>query len=84
MNAEQALAFRIIAQQSANKVDCTTSEPLRMFLGGPAGTGKSRVLNALRDFFDTQNQSRRLRVCSFMGIAARNVSGMTLHAALCM
>lgn len=53
-----------------------------MFLAGPAGTGKSRVINALKDFFIEREQERRFRVSSFMGIAARNIGGMTLHAAL--
>ncbi|KAJ6621962.1 hypothetical protein B0H10DRAFT_2015445 [Mycena sp. CBHHK59/15] len=55
-----------------------------MFLGGPGGTGKSRVLNALTNFFTRRSQERRFRLASYTGagVAARNVSGMTLHAAL--
>lgn len=33
-------------------------------------------------FFDKTQQSWRFRVCSFMGVAAKNVSGSTLHSAL--
>jgi hypothetical protein len=48
LNDEQARAFKIIAEHSR----VNNPEPLRMFIGGPAGTGKSRVINALKDFFE--------------------------------
>ena len=47
LNNEQCRAFHIIAEHSR----LSNPEPLRMFIGGPAGTGKSRVINALKDFF---------------------------------
>ena len=82
LNKEQTLAFNIIANQSLKRRGF--DDPLKMFLSGPAGTGKSRVFNALRAFFEAKNQARRFRVCSYMGIAAKNVGGMTLHAGLCL
>ncbi|KAJ7233265.1 hypothetical protein B0H12DRAFT_1001259, partial [Mycena haematopus] len=79
LNTEQSRAFRIIAEHSLQKRD---AEPLRMFLGGPGGTGKSRVINSLTDFFEQRGQARRFRLASYTGVAARNIMGMTLHAAL--
>ncbi len=78
LNSEQSKAFRIIAEHLLEKKRC----PLRMFLGGQGGTGKSQVINALRDFFRKRNQKRHFRLASYTGIVARNISGMTLHAAL--
>ncbi|KAJ7462927.1 hypothetical protein FB451DRAFT_957188, partial [Mycena latifolia] len=78
LNAEQARAFSIVAEHS----QITDHKPLRMYLGGPGGTGKSRVINALQDWFIQQGQGRRFRLSSYTGVAARNISGMTLHAAL--
>ncbi|KAJ7086529.1 hypothetical protein C8R44DRAFT_531153, partial [Mycena epipterygia] len=78
LNSEQARAFRLIADHSLDKREA----PLRMFLGGPGGTGKSRVINGLTDFFTRQGQDRRFRLASYTGVAARNIVGMTLHAAL--
>ncbi|KAJ6548844.1 hypothetical protein B0H19DRAFT_952724, partial [Mycena capillaripes] len=78
LNMEQSRAFRLIAEHSLEKQD----QPLRMFLGGPGGTGISRVINALTDFFTRRSQERRFRLASYTGVAARNISGMTLHAAL--
>ncbi|KAJ7248701.1 hypothetical protein C8J57DRAFT_982601, partial [Mycena rebaudengoi] len=57
---------------------------LRMYLGSPGGTGKSRVIDALRDCFTQRDQERRFRLSAFTGVAARNISGMALHAALIM
>lgn len=53
-----------------------------MLLTGPAGSGKTQVLNALRQFFQEVFDDRCFRITSYMGIAANNVSGMTLHSAL--
>lgn len=80
LNSEQERAFRLVATKSMGPA----GNSLRLYIGGSAGTGKSRVLNVLRDFFEQRNQARRFRVCCYMGIAARNVGGMTLHAALSM
>ncbi|KIM73532.1 hypothetical protein PILCRDRAFT_32665, partial [Piloderma croceum F 1598] len=78
LNTEQARAFRIVSEHSQRE----GSDPLRMYLGGPGGTGKSRVINALKDFFDRCNQSRQFRLSSYTGVAAKNISGTTLHASL--
>ena len=80
LNTEQARAFEIITSHSMER----NPKPLRMYLGGPGGTGKSRVIHALTDFFKCQNQSRRLRLAAFTGVAAKNIGGTTLHTALCM
>ncbi|KAH7872505.1 uncharacterized protein C8R40DRAFT_1019898, partial [Lentinula edodes] len=78
MNTEQERAFRIVASHSQEKKPA----PLRMYLGGPGGTGKSHVISALKNFFDQQQQTRRFRLASYTGVAAKNIAGMTLHAAL--
>jgi hypothetical protein len=80
LNPEQADAFRIIAHHSLE----SQPEQLRMFLSGPGGTGKSRVIHALQDFFSLRSQDRRFRLVAYTGVAARNINGMTLHSALCI
>ena len=49
LNTEQARAFKIVAEHSLITVG---QDPLQMYLGGPGGTGKSRVINALKDYFE--------------------------------
>lgn len=78
LNTEQARAFRVVCEHSQE----SGLDPLRMFLAGAGGTVKSRVIHALTEFFRRRNQGRRFRLSSFTGVAARNISGMTLHAAL--
>ncbi|KAJ3927526.1 MAG: hypothetical protein NXY57DRAFT_879866, partial [Lentinula lateritia] len=80
LNAEQRSAFRIIASHSQHK----NEDPLRMYIAGQGGTGKSHVIHALKSFFDEQGQSCRFHLTSFTGVAAKNITGMTLHSALCM
>ncbi|KAI9059614.1 hypothetical protein FKP32DRAFT_1579504, partial [Trametes sanguinea] len=80
LNHEQARAFRIIAEH-ANR---DRSDPLRLYIGGFGGTGKSRIIQALTAYFEARNEGRRLRLASYTGIAARNVAGVTLHAALAL
>jgi hypothetical protein len=78
LNHEQTRAFRIVAEHSMR----LQSPPLRMYLGGPGGTGKSQVIRALTKFFKERDQGRRFRLASYTGVAARNIQGMTLHSAL--
>ena len=53
-----------------------------MFIAGSGGTDKTRVIDAIRQFFHAQNQDYRLRLASFTGVASNNIHGMTLHSAL--
>ncbi|KAJ7131264.1 hypothetical protein C8R44DRAFT_580149, partial [Mycena epipterygia] len=78
LNTEQTRAFELVARHSTDRA----APPLRMYLGGPGGTGKSRVIDALSSFFEARGENRRFRLSSYTGVAARNISGMTLHAAL--
>ena len=78
LNTEQMRAFRIVARHSM----MDKPDQLLMHLGGPGGTGKSRVVNALREFFTSRRESRRFRLAAYTGVAARNIGGATLHALL--
>ena len=78
LNNEQARAFRIICNHSMN----SQNEALKMYIGGAGGTGKSRVINALKKYFEQRGQGRRFRLASYTGVAAKNISGMTVHSAL--
>jgi hypothetical protein len=80
LNREQRRAFEIVARHTMED----KPDQLLMYLGGPGGTGKSRVINALRDFFGSRNETRRFRLAAYTGVAARNIGGATLHALLQM
>ena len=78
LNERQEVAFCMIAEKSVDPL----TEPLRLVLSGARGTGKSRVINAVSDFFAMKGQHRRFHLASFTGVAAKNIGGMTLHAAM--
>jgi hypothetical protein len=78
LNREQKRAFAIVARH----VMVEKPDQLLMHLGGPGGTGKSRVVSALRDFFERRDEKRRFRLAAYTGVAARNIGGATLHAIL--
>ncbi|KAI0750599.1 hypothetical protein BC629DRAFT_1297578, partial [Irpex lacteus] len=82
LNVEQEQAFRIITTH-ASRSHLDLHEPkLRMYLGGPGGTGKSQLIKAVKEYFETMREERRFRLASFTGIAAKNICGQTLHALL--
>ncbi|EMD30856.1 hypothetical protein CERSUDRAFT_20322, partial [Gelatoporia subvermispora B] len=78
LNNEQARAFRIICA----KLMGLRSEPLLMYLGGMAGTGKSQVLHACIAFLRDRNELRRFLMMAPTGSAAANVDGSTYHSVL--
>jgi hypothetical protein len=76
LNAEQERAFCIIAQHASDHY----AEPLRMYLGGMGGTGKSQVLKAVSKFFKDRNESHRFVVVAPTGSAAALLGGSTYHS----
>ena len=75
LNREQQRAFSIVANHAVN----ADSEPLKMYIGGMGGTGKTQVLKALMKFFDVRNESHRLVVVAPTGTAASLLGGSTYH-----
>ncbi len=78
LNDEQERAFRIIANHSTTK----KNEQLKMYLGGMAGTGKSRVINALRYWFSERDEEYRMICLAPTGAAAALINGSTYHSVL--
>jgi hypothetical protein len=75
-------------QESGNEI-CGVDRPLLfaespdqllLHVAGCAGTGKSRVLDAMRLLFDGYDRAHWLEIGAFTGTAAANVNGRTLHA----
>lgn len=80
LNEEQERAFRIIANHSL--LGTALAEPLRMYIGGMAGTGKSQVIKALIRFFEARGKSYAFLILAPTGSAASLVSGSTYHSVL--
>lgn len=75
LNTEQSRAYRIIT----NHASTPGLKPLRMYIGGMAGTGKSRVFQALISFFKNRKESYRFLVMGPTGSSAALLNGSTYH-----
>ena len=76
LNEEQERAFRIIA----NHIALPHSEPLRMYIGGMGGTGKTQVLKAISKYFEDRQEAYRFIIVAPTGTAAALLSGSTYHS----
>lgn len=60
--------------------DLSTFKPLRMILNGPAGTGKTVVINTIVSMIRSLFQDNDVvKVCAPTGVAAFNAGGETIH-----
>ncbi|KAI4294021.1 hypothetical protein K525DRAFT_146565, partial [Schizophyllum commune Loenen D] len=80
LNNDQQRAFTIIAKHAGG----VQTEPLRMFLGGMGGTGKSTVIRALMEFFRRRGEHHRFIILAPTGTAAALLNGFTYHSVLGM
>ncbi|KAJ7153847.1 hypothetical protein C8R46DRAFT_912346, partial [Mycena filopes] len=76
LNAEQTRAFKIVTEHASSPQPL----PLRMYLGGMGGTGKSQVLKAIISFFDKRGESYRYMVLGPTGSTAALLNGSTYHS----
>jgi AAA domain len=79
LNEGQRRAFRCVALQSLGRG--RVGDQLRLAIIGEGGTGKSRVIDALRSWFSKLGRSDELVVTAMTGAAASNINGSTLHSA---
>ena len=81
LNSEQALAFRIICNHALGHH--APSDPhLLMGVFGEGGTGKSRLINAVRSWFRKNGRTEELIVAATTGTAAVKIKGSTVHTAV--
>ncbi|KAJ3558572.1 hypothetical protein NM688_g846 [Phlebia brevispora] len=78
LNREQRRAFAIVAVHLSRRI----RQPLRMYLGGMAGTGKSRVIHALTLFLEERKEGYRFALAAPTGAAACLIGGSTYHTLL--
>ena len=78
LNKEQEQAFRIIV----NHASSLTAPPLKMYLGGMGGTGKTQVIKALITWFMCRIEAHHFAVVAPTSNAAANIGGSTYHSLL--
>ncbi|KAJ7572016.1 hypothetical protein C8J56DRAFT_809890, partial [Mycena floridula] len=84
LNRKQRLAFLLhITHQMESRLASTQDrEPFRMIIGGPRGTGKSHVYDALRAFYEQLGILGELTFTAPTGVSASNINGSTIHSEL--
>ena len=78
LDSDQCHTFKRIAHHAYKN----EKEPLKMFIAGTARSGKSCVIHALCHLFTIQQESHRLKLTAYTGIAADNIGSVMLHTAL--
>jgi hypothetical protein len=78
LNAEQNRVFRLVANHATD----LSTPPLRMYLGGVGGTGKTPVIKALVKFFEDRSESHRFIVLGRTGTGAALLNGSKYHLML--
>jgi hypothetical protein len=73
---EQERAFRIVAEHAS----APNNEPLRMYIGGMGGAGKSQVFNSIAKFFNERSEEYRFMVLGPTGGSAALLKGSTYHS----
>jgi hypothetical protein len=85
LNEKQWIAFRIIARSFVNRYvykQDLQEEPLRMFMTGPGGTGKTHVVKAVQKVMEHYGAAHSIRFLAPTGSAAALIDGMTIHKGL--
>ena len=78
-SSTQRFAFCVIEEHCfANR----QNDQLLMIVLGTAGTGKSYLINAVRQRFRRDGEEDRVKVTAPTGIAATNISGTTIYSLL--
>jgi len=81
LNSKQWISFRIIARSfiRINIEMLEKPEPIRMLMTGPAGTGKTHVVNAVHALMAEYGDKHTLHLLAPTGTAASLIDGMTIH-----
>ncbi|KAK0489999.1 hypothetical protein EDD18DRAFT_1051396, partial [Armillaria luteobubalina] len=80
LNLEQEYAFRLMAfSQDSPTPSAVEPFPLRLFLTGSGGTGKTYVVQALTEVMAAFGSAHAIRFMAPTGSAASINDGMTLH-----
>ncbi|TEB26514.1 hypothetical protein FA13DRAFT_1588949, partial [Coprinellus micaceus] len=84
LNSQQQLAYDIITGHFIRKfiIKSPAESPLRMLMTGPGGTGKTYVVNSVKEVMNSYACGHRIRYLAPTGSAAALIDGMTVHKGL--
>jgi len=78
---DQRRAFDIIAWHLDRTLAGDNPPPLRMIIHGEGGTGKSKVIQTVTEYFHHRQAAHLLLKTAYTGVAASLISGKTCHTA---
>jgi hypothetical protein len=79
LNKQQSLSYNLIANHLLDSLTLSVPpDQLLMFMSGEGGTGKSRVINAVKKLFTELKISHKLRLAAPTGKAASIIGGCTI------
>ncbi|KAE8219110.1 hypothetical protein CF319_g7135 [Tilletia indica] len=81
LTPSQALAFSIAARHFYDEMQGTSHDPLRLFMHGEAGTGKTVVVRLLRQLLERYGKGAQILFMAPTGKAACAIGGTTQHSA---
>ncbi len=82
LTPEQSSIVELFEEHYSNIELGNKPEPIRIFVTGPGGTGKSWLIRYLRELLLRRTNKNSVLLTAFTGIAARVIRGLTLHSAL--
>lgn len=85
LNIEQRRLFQFVSMQINREIHGENPRPLRIFVTGSAGTGKSFTLKMIAELIRRRYQILEqngcfVKVCAYTGVAAILIGGQTLHS----
>ncbi|KAJ3870791.1 hypothetical protein F5051DRAFT_299458, partial [Lentinula edodes] len=82
LNERQTLAFLLVTDAIGKQLQtsATISQPLRLLVTGPGGTGKSRIFEAWTEFHQELDCIEEFRLTAPTGVVASDIGGCTIHS----
>lgn len=81
LKTDQLRAYQIITWHLEETLAERHPPPLRLIVNGEGGTGKSKLIEAVTDYFASRGCRHLLVKMAYTGIAASHIQGVTCHAA---
>ena len=75
LNYKQTKCLRLFLKPLDNNIE----KQILLYLSGDAGTGKSKVISAIQEFFDKTCNANKIFFCAPTGSAAYAINGDTIH-----
>ncbi|KAJ7711762.1 hypothetical protein B0H16DRAFT_1239224, partial [Mycena metata] len=80
LNKKQRLAFLLKVNARMEHIAPNVERPpFRLIIGGPGGTGKSHIYDALKVFYSEVDLLPELNFTAPTGVSASNIHGSTVH-----